>query len=624
MAQEIINVGAAIGDVAADPNRTAWQKVNSNFTELYPQVTAATTRVATHDTQRLFRERGPLVEKLIANRTVLDGKPVTQRLSQNIHILNHSEGYIQTPAMIFTGGRITSFYVFATNGTNKAIFAWQRVGNVVTISRCADGTAAWVDVLSYTGIATPDALPNIMCDCGNDRMIYVEYGGTGSGRIWASVDNGQNWGNNSPAFDNDEPLFNADWIKHFHGVVYDSVTDSAVLLMGDSNSESRLLYCDDIDDLFANPSVWKTRWGLDTNVQQVNRNYVLNDNLVDGLPSNQAYRAVSADFTTSNGRRYIVWSMDAAQSGGQFIYAQDITDGPLATKMLLGNQIGANWIVKTLSNGVVVVAANSEASGGAPLIGHDVFLRLYAVRPDLSGVDEISRSRRADFASPVGPAVWWGLTEVYGRLCASTSYAATPDENNILGFVGGAGDLFRQDESLTPDQYQVVVSPVDKRNIIANGRFMVDTAGWTGLTGCTIARDTVNKPTHEVASLRIIPNAGVTLASVSFGFSALQYLHWGGQVVTFRFMYRINGSVGTQNPGFFYNFGNNISSLITLVNTSGEWRELIATTAIPKNAIAFQVWWYATRTGLEAGRELSIADVSMNLGTTINNRGVTP
>jgi hypothetical protein len=618
MAQELINVGTTAGDGTGEAlGRGTWQKINRNFTEVYASANSA-------GTQRLFRERGPLVERFAGNiRTVLDGKPVTQRVSQSMHVLNHADGYVQTPNMIFTGGRITAFYAYATNGTNKAIFAWQRVGNVVTIGRCANGSEAWTDVLSYTG-STPDALPNIMCDCGNDRMLYVEYGAAGSNRIWGSVDNGQNWGNNAPAYDNDLPLITeVGIISHFHGVVYDPVTDAVVIMTGDSNPNSRMLYCDDIADLFANPSTWKTRWGLDSVGQQMQRDYCLNDNLVGGLPNSQAYRAVSSDFTTVGDQRYIVWSEDAANSGGQFIYAQNITAGPTQNKITIGPQIGANWIVKTLSNGVVVIAANSEAAG-IPNAGHDVFLRLYAVRPDLSGVDVISRSRRSDFASPVGSAVWWFLGEVYGRMLASTSYADTTDGNTILGFVGGAGEIFRQDDSLPSDQYQVVTAPTDKRNLVANGRFLVDTADWTGLTGCTIARDTVNKPNNEVASLRIIPSAGVTLASVSFGFTALQRLHWGGQLVTFRFYYRINGSVGTQNPGFFYNFGNNQSQLFTLVNTSGAWVEFIAAAPIPINATAFEVWWYATRTGAEAGRELSIADVSINLGTTINNRGVTP
>lgn len=35
MAQQIINVGAAANDGTGDPNRTAFEKVNDNFSELY-------------------------------------------------------------------------------------------------------------------------------------------------------------------------------------------------------------------------------------------------------------------------------------------------------------------------------------------------------------------------------------------------------------------------------------------------------------------------------------------------------------------------------------------------------------------------------------------------------------
>jgi hypothetical protein len=616
MAQELINVGTNPGDGTGEAlGRGTWQKINRNFTEVYAAANSA-------GTQRLYRDRGPLAEKIAGIRTVLDGKPVAGRVSMALHVLNHADGYVQTPNLAL--GRTTSFYNFATNGTNKAVFAWQNSGNTVWLARSANGTGAFTDVLTYTGNG-PQALPNIMCDCGNDRMLYVEYGNPGTNRIWGSVDNGQNWGNNAPAFNNGSPLITETGVlSHFHGVVYDPVTNAVVIMTGDSNADSRMLYCADIPDLFANPNTWKTRWGLDFNDQEVQRSFVLNDNLVSGLPSGQEYRAVSSDFVTVGGQRYIVWSMDAAQGGGQFIYAQNITAGPTQNKITIGPQIGANWIVKTLSNNVVVIAANSESAAGVPLVGHDNFLRLYAVRPDLSGADVIHTARRSDFASPVGSAVWWFLGEVYGRMLAHTSYAETYDGNNVLGFVGGAGEIFRQADNLPLDQSTVVAAPVDKRNLVANGRFLVNTDGWTGLTGCTIARDTTNKPANEVASLRIIPNVGVTLASVSFSFTQLQRLHYAGQLVTFRFYYRIDGSVGTQNPTFFYNFGNNFSQQFGLVNTSGAWREFIATVPVPFSSTAFDVWFRATTTGLEVGRELSIADVSINLGTTILNRGVTP
>jgi hypothetical protein len=38
MAQEVINVGAAPNDGLGDPIRTAYQKCNSNFSELYSRV----------------------------------------------------------------------------------------------------------------------------------------------------------------------------------------------------------------------------------------------------------------------------------------------------------------------------------------------------------------------------------------------------------------------------------------------------------------------------------------------------------------------------------------------------------------------------------------------------------
>ena len=113
-----------------------------DFVDLQPIVT-------NQGTQRLFRERGPLVERIAGIRTVLDRKPVMGRQTLGLHVLNGIDGYTQTPQIPL--GRTTSFYNFATNGTNKAVFMWQIVGTTVYLVRSANGTGAWVDVLSYTG-----------------------------------------------------------------------------------------------------------------------------------------------------------------------------------------------------------------------------------------------------------------------------------------------------------------------------------------------------------------------------------------------------------------------------------------------------------------------------------------
>jgi hypothetical protein len=42
MTQEIINTGASPNDTSGDPIRTAFTKVNNNFTDLYPQATPPT------------------------------------------------------------------------------------------------------------------------------------------------------------------------------------------------------------------------------------------------------------------------------------------------------------------------------------------------------------------------------------------------------------------------------------------------------------------------------------------------------------------------------------------------------------------------------------------------------
>jgi len=51
MAKQIINIGRTANDRSGDPLRTAFDKVNTNFTELYPQAVPTTSKGSAGDVE---------------------------------------------------------------------------------------------------------------------------------------------------------------------------------------------------------------------------------------------------------------------------------------------------------------------------------------------------------------------------------------------------------------------------------------------------------------------------------------------------------------------------------------------------------------------------------------------
>lgn len=555
-------------------------------------------------------EYGPLVDR-VSNPVAMNGsEPILNRVHNRLWFVEGVNGMRQTPPL--PTGRVTQQYTW---WANDAMFTFQRSGNSAWLVRSDGGTAAWQSVLGYTGF-TPDSLPDLLVDCGSGRMLLVEYGTSGSRRLWGSKDGGENWGNNGPGFDNGEELIYgaSGTFLHFHGGRYDSVTDAVVLFTGDSNSASRMLYCDDIDDLFENPNTWKTRWGLDSENQPVSADYVLNDNLDgSGLPNSQDYRAVSADFASLDGRRYIVWAEDTGRSGGQNLWRQDITDGANGAKALVQSGIiGAGWITRTLENGNVLTLTDSETSGGSPIAGHDLNLHWYATPPTLDRADHIAQWERNDAASPSGSAVWWSLIESYGRVMAWNTYTGQP---TVIGRVGSMAQLFR-DEALESN-FDEIVTPVPKQNLIINPRMVEDTTGWPTVGSATVNRDTALAPPGEIACLRITPSAntsGVRQRRDELG------LELGGQPMQLRFRYMIDGSLGTQNPAVLWDFGGGLSSFQSLSNTNGEWVTVVRTTRVPLDVATCQINFYASFSAVPTAVDLHIADVSLSLGRTAPGR----
>jgi len=70
MTQQIINIGQSPNDTSGDPLRVAFQKINANFTDLYPQATPPTHSTGkAGDTAGMMAFDGTYIYYCVANYT---------------------------------------------------------------------------------------------------------------------------------------------------------------------------------------------------------------------------------------------------------------------------------------------------------------------------------------------------------------------------------------------------------------------------------------------------------------------------------------------------------------------------------------------------------------------------
>ncbi len=95
-----------------------------------------------------------------------------------------------------------------------------------------------------------------MVDLGGGKLMFFQY--SDESRVMYSSNAGQAW----------RLLFQPapKSIRHFHGAFYDKEYGKLYAMSGDSDSASSVVVCDDLfgeNGLINNPSLWRTRWGMD-------------------------------------------------------------------------------------------------------------------------------------------------------------------------------------------------------------------------------------------------------------------------------------------------------------------------------------------------------------------------
>jgi len=194
----------------------------------------------------------------------------------------------------------------------------------------------------------PYGVPRSLCYVGETAgnaggvVLFFEYTTDAlDPLIWYSVDDGATWAVLGGTPGTDSP--SADLINHFHGAVWCANQKVLLVMTGDNVFRDSILWCDDVDDLIANPATWMARWGLLGVARTADSDYVINTDLVaSGAPAGQNFRAV--DLVVDGDYVYYIEDDPDDARGTQAIKFHVTTRAvtPISTMTATVTQ-GANW-----------------------------------------------------------------------------------------------------------------------------------------------------------------------------------------------------------------------------------------------------------------------------------------
>ncbi len=324
-------------------------------------------------------------------------------------------------------------YVVGVYGTPVALFVEGRNGNDLVLSRIK----SWSDT-TLTRCTTDGGnfgvnmnvgghgggLARTLCyvpattDWVDGVVLYFQYDDHAN-KVLYSTDKGDTW----------TLLFTTtSAIRHFHGARFVPATAQNGLtglgrlyvFTGDGPHCCALFFCDDVDDLIANPVTWKTRWGLDGGTADTlvpDPSYCMNDNLTGpgGSPANTKFRMVDL---AENGGDSIVWSQDGmCDTSGPLWKTNQTTK---VTTAIGGSPkvYGSSWNSVVRSDGTILWFTASEITIGPGFPDEDEYrkARCYAIRKDLSSFTLVRSWRRPNDAGNLLPS---RAFEAFGRVFIS-------------------------------------------------------------------------------------------------------------------------------------------------------------------------------------------------------------
>ena len=268
--------------------------------------------------------------------------------------------------------------------------------------------------------------------------------------------------------------------RHCHGGVMiegvnGTTTDRLILMCGDSDHQPSIVICDDVDDLLANWSTWKTRWGWDQEANAAKTAYLTTG---AGAPycygaGNQLYRV--CQIIPDIDKRYAYYLPDEANLNGTRMAKVDLVEGTISqpgTTEIIGE--GA-WGIG-LSNGSILLTTFAATDYGG---NSDNYLRCYVVNETGTDVKELwAKEVRSGStgASIRGFAEFpSGSTSVADTNCVW--FTSVVDNPNTIEGDTIVGRVFRRGRGLNQFIYNKATSPrpAPLVNLIPNGRFI---NGW--------------------------------------------------------------------------------------------------------------------------------------------------
>ena len=179
MTQQIINVGSAANDGSGDPLRTAFQKINSNFSEIYSKDAAGSNLDISDNNIAALNTNGNI--ELTPNgsgHTVVVGNHI---------IVNTSRTPTATGAAGDKAGSIAwdgSYMYVCTANYDGSSTIWKKVQISGTGATLAAGTASQAPLVFTSGTNTTSSVAGALEFDG--KILYFTHGtNTGRGIVWS-------------------------------------------------------------------------------------------------------------------------------------------------------------------------------------------------------------------------------------------------------------------------------------------------------------------------------------------------------------------------------------------------------------------------------------------------------
>lgn len=239
----------------------------------------------------------------------------------------------------------------------------EKLSDMMGIPRCVNLFAGGASTPATPGVDSQSGWANL----GNGKLLMVAKNGDSPavGGLWYSADGGDNW---SELIHIVGGAAGTDGVRHLHSIYYwpaSQMYDGVELLVvctGDeehSVADSSILICRNTADLIANPSTWRSNWGIDK-VGATRNSWFAGA----GAPYVIAYGSTLArtiPVVLGADAKSLYWVPDTTTDTG-YLYKHDLSTG---VRTAICRAPTEGWSSLTFTNKVSLFGSHSGYFGGA-------------------------------------------------------------------------------------------------------------------------------------------------------------------------------------------------------------------------------------------------------------------